>query len=244
MGHNAPANASNQEPEISVLVATHVNNLDDKGKLQLPDDMPEWQKHVIRSEKRQRDAQSELSKTQVQLQEASAVNEVLLSTAKAVVPSDFQLSDAEIAELESIKFKDPDAYRLRINELETKARAMQTENLTKVMDEAKTKASQSYQAKDRITVLHEFRAANPTLVITDDVLVNDVPARLINGVTDGKYDYAEYLEKVKAYLVAGTTVPKGDGGDPHNMHQTPGSQTPGKKAADNAGKDDYKKMTF
>ena len=59
-------NASNQA-NIAELVTKHINNLDDKGKLQLPEDMPEMEKHIIRSEKRQRDAQAELSKTQHQL---------------------------------------------------------------------------------------------------------------------------------------------------------------------------------
>ena len=74
-------NASNQEPNISELVTKHIHDLDDKGKLQLPEDMPDWQKHVIRSEKRQRDAQSELGKTLARLKEQEAVNGVLLETA-------------------------------------------------------------------------------------------------------------------------------------------------------------------
>jgi len=235
---------SNQEPDISELVNEHVNNLDDKGKLQLPDDMPDWQKHVIRGETRTRDAQAALSNTQTQLRESEAKNGVLMETASTMVPANFQLSDAELAALNALKVNDPDKYRLEVNSLEAKAREAQATNLTEMTTKAANDATNTYTAKNRVTVLAEFRDANPDLVITDDVLVNDVPPRFINGVTNGDYSYAEYLNKIKVYLEKGKNVNPVDNSDPHNIHNMSGSQTPGKVAANNAGKQDYKKMTF
>ena len=194
---------SNPDAEITELVSKHINNLDDKGKLQLPDDMPDWQKHVIRGEKRTRDAQSELSRTQTTLRASEASNDVLKGQALTVVPDTFQLNDDELKELNELKTNDPDAYRLRVNDLETKAKQAQVDNIKTLTDEAVTKANETFIAKDRITVLQEFRLANPDTVLTDEVLVNDVPPRFMNELNAGNYDYATYLAKLSEYLGTG-----------------------------------------
>ncbi len=239
----AKQNASNPDTEIAELVTKHVNNLDDKGKLQLPDDMPDWQKHVIRSEKRQRDAQSELGKTQAQLRSEQAEKSVLLDAASSIIPADFQLSEDEIRQLEEIKYKDPDTYRLRVNELESKAKSAQAEKLKELTTKASEDAANQHMAKSRTTVLAEFRDANPELVITDDVLANDVPPRLLAGANAGTYTYGEYLEKVKAYVGTGKKIPGADDKGP-NLHSMPGSNTPGKGAAERQGNKDLQKITF
>jgi len=239
-----PSNASNHDTDIAELVKTHVNNLDDSGKLQLPDDMPDWQKHVIRSEKRQRDAQSELGRTQSKLRESDARNGVLMNTASTIVPEDFQLSSEELTKLNELKSNDPDKYRLEVNALEAKAKEAQKVKLKELTDTAAKQANDAFTSKSRVEVLADFRGANPELQITDDALVNDVPPRFINGVNTGEYTYGEYLEKVKVYLNTGKKAPDGKDGDEHNIHKMGGSNTPGKKAAEKAGQDDYAKMTF
>ncbi len=236
-------NASNQA-DIAELVTKHVNNLDDKGKLQLPDDMPDWQKAVIRSEKRTRDAQAELSKSQNTNRGLEAENGVLKQSAMSIVPDDFQLSDADLSAVEKLKTSDPEAYRLKVNQLEKDAKEHQAKALDESTSKARTDAQSSHIAKSRVTLLSEFRDANPDLLISDDVLVNDVPPRLLKGVQDGDYTYEEYLLKVKAYVGTGKSAKKGDEGDPHNIHKMNGSQTPGKKAAEKQGQGDYNKMTF
>jgi len=234
---------SNADTEIAELVTKHVNNLDDKGKLQLPDDMPDWQKAVIRAEKRTRDAQSELSKTQSSLRGLEAVNKTLLDTASTFVPADFELSPDEIKALEVARTSDPEKYRTLMNGVEQRARAFQATKLTDMTTKAMEEASTSFVAKNRITILQEFREANPDLVITDDVLVNDVPPRFMNQLNAGEYDYNTYLENVKAYLETGKNTSTSNQGD-HNLHNLAGSNTPGKAAAENAGKKDYAKITF
>ena len=240
----ANQNASNPDTNIAELVNEHINNLDDKGKLQLPEDMAEWQKHVIRSEKRQRDAQSELSKTKSQLKEEQAAKLVLLDAASSIIPSNFQLSEEEIAELEAIKFQDPDTYRIRVNELEAKAKKAQEDNLTDLTTKAVEDVRQSNVSNNRLAVLEEFRLANPNTQLTDDVLVNDVPPRFMNDLNSGKYDYSTYLVKVAEYLNTGKVIPNSGSAEDKSLGDVSGGLTPGKDAANKAGKQDYKKMTF
>jgi len=237
-------NASNSDTDINELVAKHVNNLDDKGKLQLPNDMPDWQKHVVRAEKRQRDAQAELGRTQADLRKSTAANGVLMDAAGTIIPDDFQLNDAELEDLKHLRTSDPDAYRLRVNDLEGKAKDAQSTKLKEATAKAGDDADLAHVAKNRLSVLQDFREANPELVITDDVLINDVPPRLLAGVTEGNYSYGEYLDKVKVYISTGKKAPGSENNDPHNINSMPGSNTPGKGAAERAGKSDYAKITF
>lgn len=237
-------NASNQDTELSELVSKHINNLDDKGKLQLPDDMPDWQKHVVRAEKRQRDAQSALSITQKEKRELEAKNQVLGEQVSKTFSVELELSPEEAQALEVLKYRDPDAYRLQMNDLEKTAAEKKAERLNELTQGAVTKVEEQFIAKDRITVLQEFREANPDTVLTDEVLVNDVPPRFMNDLNSGKYDYQTYLTKVAEYLKTGKVLPGQSAGEQHNLSNLPGSTTPGKQAAENAGKTDYAKVTF
>jgi len=232
-------NASNSD-DIAELVSKHVNNLDDKGKLQLPEDMPDWQKHVIRSEKRQRDAQSALGVAEHKLAEADAVNGVLTKQ----ITSKVTLTEEEATALNDLKFKDPEKYRQTLNRLESEADEKQTETLKELTDKARTDAGTSFTATTRTEVLANFRTANPELSLTDDVLVNDVPPRFMNDLNAGKDTYEEYLVKVAEYLSTGKKVVTPGNTEEHNLSHQPGSQTPGKGAAERAGKTDYSKVTL
>ena len=218
--------------------------MDDKGKLQLPADMDIVTKELIRQAKRTRDGQSELSRSQTSNRNLTAANEVLKGQALSMVPEDFQLSDDELTALNTLKFRDPDAYRLKVNELEKNARAAQETKLGELTTTAANKANETFIAKDRITVLEEFKVANPTIQLTDDILVNDVPQRFMKDLNAGKYDYQTYLTKVTEYLVTAKVLPSQKGGDEHNLGDIAGGHTPGKKAAENAGNKDYAKITF
>lgn len=235
---------TSNKAEIAELVTKHINNLDDKGKLQLPEDMPDWHKHIIRSEKRQRDAQAELGKTQATLRGVEASNEVLRKQALSIVPGSLNLGEAELQALEVLKTNDVEAYRLQVNELEALALKQNADALAALTSEAVTKANETFIAKDRITVLHEFRSANPNTVLTDEVLVNDVPPRFMNELNAGKYDYSTYLVKVSEYLQTAKVVPNVGTGEEHSLSGMAGGKTPGKAAADEAGKSDYNKITF
>ena len=236
-------NTTSTGSELNALVAKHLENLDSNGKLQLPEDMEPNVKEIIRLSKRTRDAQSALTKTQSKLRASEAANKVLNKVAANIIPEDFKLSEEDTAELNSLKFKDPDQYRLRLNDLETKAIQSQSTILEEKTSKAVKEANTNYEATSRVEVLNNFRIANPSNVISDEALVNDVPPRILNGVNSGEYSYHEYLVKANDYLSKGKATQEA-AEEQHNLANMTGGKTPGKKAAENAGKNDYKKLTF
>ena len=232
------------DTDISAMVNEQLKNVDDKGKLNLPDDMPDWQKHVVRGEKRQRDAQSALGKAKDQLRTSEATNKVL-NDKQLVLPANLGLSQDEITEINGLATSDPEQYRLRMNAAETNARTKAQEELDSGVTKSIEEANTSHITQNRVTVLQNFRDANPELVITDDVLVNDVPPRFMNDLTSGKYaNYGEYLEAVKGYLEKGVVIPAGNEGDKHNLNHVSGASTPGKLAGDKQKLTDLSKVSL
>jgi hypothetical protein len=241
MGNTKP---STNKSEAQLLVDKYINSVDDNGKLKLPDELSEIEKELVRQAKRTRDAQQALSREQRAKIELEAQARALEELAKQSLPSNFDLSQEEVNALEELKFKDPDAYRLKVNELEAKAHQQREEELKEVAEKAKAEAADSFVAKSRIQVLEEFRSANPDIPLTDDVLVNDVPPRFMKELNEGKYDYQTYLDKVVDYLKLGKGIATPKEGESNSLGSVPGGTTPGKAAAEKQGRQDYKKMTF
>ncbi len=185
--------ASNSE-HVNELVNEQLSNLDANGKLQLPDDMPSEMKEIVRSHKRQRDAQSELSRVQKELRDSKATNKVL-NDKQLVLPANLGLSQEEIVEINGLSTSNPEEYRKRMNAAEQSARVTAQAELDSGVTKSIEDANNAHITDNRVTVLQNFRQANPELVITDDVLVNDIPPRFMNDLTSGKYaNYGEYLE--------------------------------------------------
>jgi hypothetical protein len=226
------------------LVDKYINSVDEKGKLVLPDELSPVEKELVRQAKRTRDAQSALSKERLERAKLAATNAELEKLANSIIPEDFTLSPEELKELDEIKFKDPDAYRIRLNKLEAEAKKKQADKIRELTEKAQKEAENQAVSKTRIEVLEEFRKANPDIPLTDDVLVNDIPPRFMNELNAGKYDYSTYLQKVAEYLKTGKVVAQPGATEEHNLGNLAGGKTPGQEAANKQGKQDYKKITF
>lgn len=229
--------------EIEQAVTKHTNN---EGKLDLPKDMSDQDKFMVRHAKRTRDAQTELSKTQSQLREAEAATNVLSQRALQLTPADFGLSKEEVTALETLKHRDPESYRLQMNDLEKKAQTNKATALSEELDKVRQEASNSFKQKGVVAQLEDFRKANPTVDLSDDFLAHDVPQRFIVGFNNGDYDYSTYLGKVAEFASNGTTSVVNPSGaiDQPNLSNQAGSNKPDKEAQEKAGKKTYKAMTL
>lgn len=164
----------------------------------------DYKKKYEEAEKRRRDTQAAYTRGQQELKMLKAEREALekqIGTLNLTVKQD--------EELEDLKFKDPDAWRQRINELEQEAVAARQQVISQATAEARAQA----ELERRAQVLQEFNAEHPELQITDEVIANDIPPRITNKLERGEVTFEEFLEEAKSYLdtpkkvVGGETPP-------------------------------------
>lgn len=166
------------------------------GNLVLPADLKVSEEvlYAAKLEKRRRDTQSALSKTSQQLAAEETMRKELEKRVAAQVK--ITMSNEEAEELESLKYDDPEAWRQRMNQLEQKATTSVQEELSNIS----TQASQQAELNRRAQVLHEFNLA-AQVAITDEVLANDIPPRIVNKLEKGTITFEEFLTEAHDYLV-------------------------------------------
>lgn len=153
-------------------------------------------------EKRFKDTQGAFTKSQQELKAAQAKLEVL---EKLTVPQ-VELDEETKTELDNLKYSDPDAWRNKINTLETEALNAHKQTLT----EAEKVANQEMELANRANIFAEFQANNPEIVIDDDTIKYDVPPRITNKLESGEIGFEAYLEEIKTYLNKGKVVGTGE----------------------------------
>lgn len=161
-----------------------------------------------------------------ELAELKAELSVLKTAAKPSLTMDEQVQK----ELEDLKYSDPDAWRTRVNELETAANA---EFNSKIV-EAKQLSSQQLELQRRANVLTQFQNEHPDVVFTDELLHLDIPQRIVKELENGKVTYEEFLNNVYNYVktpkVIGSTTKTLE---QPNLSKTGGDDTPTKNSSSN-----------
>ena len=184
-------------------------------------------------EKRFKDTQAfatriaqEKADTERELVELKAELSVLKTTAKPSLTINAQVQ----SELEDLKYSDPDAWRTRVNELETTANA---EFNSKIV-EAKQLSSQQLELQRRANVLSQFQNEHPDVVFTDELLHLDIPQRIVKELENGKVTYEEFLNNVYNYVktpkVIGSTTKTLE---QPNLSKTGGDDTPTRNSSSN-----------
>lgn len=161
-----------------------------------------------------------------ELAELKAELSVLKTTAKPSLTIDAQVQ----SELEDLKYSDPDAWRTRVNELETAANA---EFNSKIV-EAKQLSSKQLELQRRANVLTQFQNEHPDVVFTDELLHLDIPQRIVKELENGKVTYEEFLNNVYNYVktpkvISSTTKTL----EQPNLSKTGGDDTPTKNSSSN-----------
>lgn len=213
-------------------------DLDDKGNIILPKDIPEDLTFAVRAEKRRRDSQSALAKATSQLAITQAEKDELAKILKQ--SSKVTLTDEQQKELNELKFADPDAWRVKVNELEKEASEQVNSTLSNISETAK-KAGITGERK---ILLEAFLQDNPELSINDDVINNDVPPRIKNALENGEISFIDFLGKVKEYLTTGKAIASSDPGQEPNLSKIGGSDKAGNLADERDSEVAYEDAIF
>lgn len=237
---NTPAEKQTFEQQVNDVAAKFVVN--DKDELTLPDDIkdvPEPVLYAAKLEKRRRDTQGAFTKATQRNKELDAEREALALRVESFALA--TLTPEQNAELEELKQTDPDAWRVKFNELETAAKAKLKDETTNISN----KARQETEVQRRKRVLAEFHTANSDLVINDDVIANDIPPRFLKQLENGEINFEAFLDKCKGYLTAGKVI--APGADPKTgktLDDVGGHSRPPEHDVERAAVKTYKTETY
>ena len=159
---------------------------------------------AAKTEKRRRDTQASYTRSQQELKKTQLLSQKMAETLESELVQ--VLPVAKIAELEELKHQDPDAWRQQLTALENSRRDEVRATLQTIEQEAGTKS----ELEQRVDQLAAFQQAYPDIVLSDEVIENDIPPRITKKLEQGKIGFAEFLEECRVYLAKGKVVDKGD----------------------------------
>jgi hypothetical protein len=183
-------------------------------------------------EKRYKDTQAAYTRSRQENIELKA--KLSLVEPKATV----NLSDDVKAELEDLKYSDPDQWKAKLDEYEAAARK---EFESKLAD--KTKQLSDYERRQ--LEFAEFQASHPDITLTDEVIKYDVPPRITKKLEEGSVTFTEFLEEAYAYLKAPKIIGTGNEtmGQP-NLKDAGGGRTPSEASASKDSAQSYKNEIY
>ena len=205
---NPDNSATQKEPNSSEASETETPSLEDQ---------------LATSEKRRKDTQAGYTKGQ---QANKAKDAVIAALTKQLEEStQIAVTPEQQAELDDLKFSDPVAWREKLNTIEDENLVKSRAKLTELSDEASGAAGREFELERREQVLKEFNAS-AKIVITDEVIANDVPPRISNKLVNNEITFDEYLVEVSIYLDKGKTIKNNDTLNQPNLGDIGGGRTP------------------
>jgi hypothetical protein len=212
----------NQTPSFQDKVneAIGLTTRDEKGVLVIPDTIDEPTAFAVRAEVRRRDTQSALAKAQQE-------NSVLKTTQQKLIESwesdaVANLSNTEQARLEELKNQDPDKWRVEITSLEQQRR----EAFKTKVDQISTETNHATELDRRVAILAAYNEEHSDKPITDDVIKNDIPPRIVAKLEKGEVAFEDFLQEVSDYLGKGKVVQGAAAPGDASLSGAPGGQQP------------------
>lgn len=140
----------------------------------------DWKAEAEKAEQRRRDTQAAYTKSQQELVATRAQLKVMKETGGPALDQD------KLAELEDLKFSDPDAWYKAKLALESEAH-----------NTFQSKLAEASESEVRLAKLEEFKATHPGFELTDD----DIPPRIAKKLASGQVSFDEFLQETYDYLV-------------------------------------------
>ena len=202
------ANTDPQSTPVEKTLMEKVNealaSVDDKGKLVFLEDVDPVFKELVRTTQQSKAHQASFTKSRQEIADLKAKKDLLETKVKENL---YSLTVDQQDELEDLKFKDPDAwYNLKVK-YETEARQTLEGTLKEQLQEVSKKAISELTLEERTNTLRAFQDRTG-IVLTDDIMTNDIPPRLQNKMSDMPFE--DYLQEVASYLNKGKVVKQTD----------------------------------
>lgn len=175
------------------------------------DENVDWEAEAKKAEQRRRDTQAAYTKSQQELAATRAQLKVMKDIGGPT------LDQGKLAELEDLKFSDPDAWYKAKLALESEAH-----------NSFQSKLAEASESEVRLAKLEEFKATHPGFELTDD----DIPPRIAKKLASGQVSFDEFLQETYDYLVTPKVI--GDANktlEQPNLGKVGGGITPSAAAA-------------
>ena len=235
--------AANSTPSFEERVNAAVKEMKQKedGTWELPEGIEDDEalKYAVNAERRRRDTQSALAKTDHELRATKAQQEKLVSKLReSFAPS---LTAEQVEELEDLRSSDPDAWRVKMNEYEQEA----SKAFEKEISELGYDEDEVQELATRQALLDEHNANNPELQLNDEVFENDLPPRITGKLANGEISFAEFLKEAAAFLGGSKKVAGTDDEDEEpNLGKAGGGSAPSDAAESGNDEVEYANTIF
>lgn len=164
-----------------------------------------------------------------------------LSVLKTTAQPSMSISKEMQEELEDLKYSDPEAWRKKLNKLESEAR---NEFDSKVA-EARNATSMQLELSKRASILNEYKAKHPDIAFTDELLNLDIPGRIVKKLENGQVTYEEFLNEVVNFVKAPKVIGSTNSTlDQPNLSKVGGDDTPTKDGTNKNLAKTYESMEF
>lgn len=217
---------------------------DASGNIVFPEgaEISEELKYAVTAEKRVRDNQANYTKSNQRIKALEAEKAALRTQAVGNVTLD--LSAEQAAELDDLKFEDPEAWRKRVNVLENDARVAREKQLDEEIKQVSDNTLDETEKETRGDQLNEFLEANPGFELTDDIIKYDIPPRITEKLAKGNIAFPDFLQQCHDYLKTGKVVKQEDLPNTVNLSKLGGSGRPDGNAVKEDIVSSYKKETY
>jgi Skp family chaperone for outer membrane proteins len=231
--------------DVQTQVSSIVSNItsDDEGNYIFPEDVeltPEL-KFAATAEKRRRDTQTSYTKNQQALKALEAEKASLLEQLSNSNKPSFTAEEQE--ELDNLMYEDPQAWRQKVNQLESQKLNESRAKLEELTGEARRAAEQTYELERRSQVLQEFNDSTST-PISAETIANEVPPRITRKLEEGKISFEDFLQEVHTYINKGKVVENPSTINQPNMGNLGGGVTPKDMKPEKSLSESYKNDIF
>ena len=174
----------------------------DDGNWVLPEeaakDLDEPTLFAVTSERRYRDTQGAFTRAQ---QTAKKNEAIAAGFQERLLESEIVLTKEQKFELNDLRKTDPEAWRTKLNEYETAAKASLTTELEDIRSQSSNKGELEIR-KDQMAAFSEETG----ITLTDEIVKNELPPRFMKELEDGKITFEEFLVSAGEFIKAEKVV--------------------------------------